>query len=434
MNPRLEHQKAMAYSFNAKLQLEENNYSEAVDLYKKAAEIEGELAQFYFDKPEYEPTRSIIIRSAAYLYLKSGQINPAKELIFKGLTVLENEEIKKELSEALEIAISLSKVGAGENNYTYLNELRSRSIDYKLEPTSPTFGHSISLKNLQIFVDGYLKSIKSYARAVIKRRITETGEQIKQLNMKIENMFTPIVSNVNYSSFTISIANDFVQRAGEEEYLLKLKREIVGLYHNDIFSKDFKPADILHLAGIYSSSDINDIFKPLLKLKSSNAGFKISYFDKELLSHRSIPSYSSEEIRNLFPKIDVESEDIGKIINIVSHVRLDNGKQKTTRIATEVLTKYEAEIKLPSISFDDLELIFNEEFTLNMTFTAEDKFTYSDSIFELSFKSEDKESAFDGYSKLLNAHILKLISDNDPLILNLFENQEVLQLILNKYK
>ena len=65
------------------------------------------VAKFYFDKPEFEPTRSVVIRSAAFLNLKSGLIERAQEFIFFGLLNITDEIIKSQLNNALEISVSL---------------------------------------------------------------------------------------------------------------------------------------------------------------------------------------------------------------------------------------------------------------------------------------------------------------------------------------
>ena len=86
MRPQLLHQEAMKLSFKAKRALNANQYDIACDLFQKIAQKESEVAKFYFDKPEYEPTRSILIRSAAFLNLKAGEIKKAKEFIFFWIT------------------------------------------------------------------------------------------------------------------------------------------------------------------------------------------------------------------------------------------------------------------------------------------------------------------------------------------------------------
>jgi hypothetical protein len=82
MKPKVLHQQAMDFSFRGKQAMEEGNFSAAFDLYKQAAELESQVAQFYFDKPDLEPTRSVVIRSAAFLNLKAGLVEEAKRFIF----------------------------------------------------------------------------------------------------------------------------------------------------------------------------------------------------------------------------------------------------------------------------------------------------------------------------------------------------------------
>ena len=82
MKPKVIHKEAMDFSFKAKQALEQGNYSSAFDLYIEAASLESQVAEFYFDKPDLEPTRSVVIRSAAYLNIKAGQIEQAIQGLF----------------------------------------------------------------------------------------------------------------------------------------------------------------------------------------------------------------------------------------------------------------------------------------------------------------------------------------------------------------
>lgn len=87
----------MELSFQAKTALDLQNYQDAFEKYKEAAKLEGEVADFYLDKEDLEPTRSIIIRSAAILNLKAGLIDEAQRFIFFGLMNLKDTNIKEQL-------------------------------------------------------------------------------------------------------------------------------------------------------------------------------------------------------------------------------------------------------------------------------------------------------------------------------------------------
>lgn len=162
MKPKLLHQQAMDFSFQARQALNENNHGFAFELYKKAADLESQVAEFYFDKPELEPTRSVVIRSAAFLNLKAGQIENAQKFIFFGLLNIKDELITSQLNNALELSVSLKNLSpeAVSGEFNYLNLLRQRSMHYVLEPSNLDFGQSVSLEMVKDFSEGYLKSLK----------------------------------------------------------------------------------------------------------------------------------------------------------------------------------------------------------------------------------------------------------------------------------
>jgi hypothetical protein len=147
VKPKVIHQEAMDYSFKARQALEQGLYANAFELYSKAAELESQVAEFYFDKPDLEPTRSFIIRSAAFLNLKAGMVDNAKRFIFFGLLNSKDDQILNQLNNALEIAVSLGQVtnDAASREFNYLNLLRQRSVYYIIEPATPVFGHSVRL-------------------------------------------------------------------------------------------------------------------------------------------------------------------------------------------------------------------------------------------------------------------------------------------------
>jgi hypothetical protein len=110
MNPLAEHEQAMNYSFLAKQARERGDEDLAIDNYLRAAEIESEVADYFFDKPNLEPTRSTLIRSAAFLFLKAGDIERAKKYIFWGAAHADDELLNEQFLEALEICVAYQKL------------------------------------------------------------------------------------------------------------------------------------------------------------------------------------------------------------------------------------------------------------------------------------------------------------------------------------
>lgn len=213
MKPKLQHREAMDYSFKAKQALDEGDFDASLELYKTAAKLESEVADFYFDKPDLEPTRSILVRSAAFLNLKAGQIEEAQKFIFFGLTNSKDEEVKEQLYDALEILVSLKNINpfGQTKEYTYLSILRQNSTHYTIEPTKLEFGHSVTLEMIKDFTDNYLKSLKAYALTKVRRLVKFRDDSISELQKEIDRIINPVITNSSYGSFRFSIANDWMK-------------------------------------------------------------------------------------------------------------------------------------------------------------------------------------------------------------------------------
>ena len=130
MKPKLIHQQAMEFSFKAKQALQEGNYSLSFELYNQAANLESIVAEFYFDKPELEPTRSVVVRSAAFLNLKAGLIEKAQKFIFFGLLNTTDELIKKAVRHLLKIEVGNINIKALKGKYKGYFRIRKGRIRF----------------------------------------------------------------------------------------------------------------------------------------------------------------------------------------------------------------------------------------------------------------------------------------------------------------
>ena len=300
MKPKMLHQRAMEYSFKAKKALSESDHTSAFELYKSAADLESQVAEFYFDKPEFEPTRSIVIRSAAFLNLKAGLVENAQKFIFFGLLNINDELIKSQLNDALELSVSLrnmdSESASGE--LTYLNLLRKRSIHYILEPSLPEFGSSVSLEMIKDFMDSYLKSLKAFAISNFKRAF-KISDHVEEATKEFEQLIKPLITNSAYGSFKFSIANDFLTRPGENKEVVQLKANIISKYHNEIFINPLTDGDIEDIRSSYEEDEVNQIFRPLTKIKANNTPYKIGYYDTDNFNKKFVGRIVNKE-KNYF--------------------------------------------------------------------------------------------------------------------------------------
>ncbi|MBL0200973.1 MAG: hypothetical protein IPP81_12830 [Chitinophagaceae bacterium] len=338
MKPKVIHQQAMDYSFKAKQALEDGNHNSAFELYKQAANLESQVAEFYFDKPELEPTRSVVIRSAAFLNLKAGLIENAQKFIFFGLLNIKDELIKSQLNNALELSVSMNNISpeAASGEFNYINLLRQRSVHYIIEPASPIHGKSASLEMIKDFTESYLKSLKAYAISKFKTMLDLGDEFSTAMAKEIDKLINPLVTSSAYGSFKFSIANDFLTREGEKKELVELKANVVAKYHNEIFVNPLSDGDIDSIKKNYSEEEVNEIFRPLTKIKANNTAYKIGYYDSDNFNKIFASRIVNKQRRKLLSVQTLTQEDIGELESSIIHKRSSqSGKVTKTIILKE---------------------------------------------------------------------------------------------------
>jgi len=55
----------------------------------------------------------------------------------------------------------------------------------------------------------------------------------------------------------------------------------VTKFHNEIFSNTLSDEDIDMIGQNYTEEDVNEIFRPLARIKANNTPYKIGYYDPE---------------------------------------------------------------------------------------------------------------------------------------------------------
>lgn len=392
MNPKELHNRAMDLSFQARQAIAMGDHTSAFDQFSKAAEIESEVAKFYFDKPDLEPTRSILIRSAAFLNLKAGQIENAKEFIFFGLLNTNDELIKSQLNDALEIAVSLSNLSpdSASEKYSYISLLRQRSIHYSIEPSNGDFGSAVSLEMIRGFSSNFLSSFKAYAGLMFDRameKVDSTLDSQKEF-LKLAN---PLVTASSFGSFKFSIASDFIKRFGEETEIVNLRANIVSKYHDNIFTNSLDDENISMIKENFSSDEIDAIFRPLTRIKSRNSPYRIAYYGNDSFTKTYIPKIATAQKKKLLPIKNVSEEEIGKLESSLSHARqTESGKVSKKVIFKEELKSYEFDHPIKEIyAQDKSSIILNEEILINVSFDSETGFTLS--FQDLNLESHNTE-------------------------------------------
>ena len=412
MKPKLIHQEAMDFSFKARQALEQGFYANAFELYSKAAELESQVAEFYFDKPDLEPTRSVIIRSAAFLNIKAGMIENAKRFIFFGLLNSKDEQILSQLNNALELAVSLGQMtnDMASREFNYLNMLRQRSVHYVIEPSTISFGHSVSLESIRDFTGDYLKSLKAFALSKL-RKILKIGEELEDsIKNELEKLINPLVTSSAYGSFKFSIANDFLSREGESQELLELKANVVAKYHNEIFINPLTDYDIQKIKSNFSDDEVNEIFKPLSRIKSNNSPYKVGYYDSEDFNKKFVSKIVNKQRQKLLTIKPITEEDIGELENSITHKRSSqDGRIHKTTIFKQQMKSAEWSFRTNQIEpVERSSIILNEDIVIDVTFNSNNGFTVSYPDFRINNTDIEYSKAVKGFYNEFYAKLKRL--------------------------
>lgn len=96
------HRKAMELADNADRSLRRGDDDRAAELLRNALELERRAAELVEMQSDNEPTRSVLLRSAASLALQCGEYREAERLIATALAGSPPPEICEELRDLLE--------------------------------------------------------------------------------------------------------------------------------------------------------------------------------------------------------------------------------------------------------------------------------------------------------------------------------------------
>lgn len=411
MKPKALHNEAMDLSFRAKKALEEGKHLVANELFEKAADLESQVAEFYFDKPEFEPTRSILVRSAAFVNLKSGNIERAKKFIFFGLLNTQDPLIKEQLNDALELAMSLNyEVESPSKDLSYLKLLRQRSVHYVLEPSNHEFGSSVSLESIKEFSDHYLRSLKAYAQAKFRRLSFYDDDYEIKSNETLKKIINPLVTSSAYGSFKFSIANDYVDRTGEPKELQELKANIIPDFHGEVFTNPLTDKGIDKIKEEYTEVEVNNIFKPIIKIKSNTTPYKVGYFDSENFSKNFADRIVNQQRKKLLKINKIQQSDIGQLESLIVHKRSSGpGKTTSKTLLKKELKSYEFDIETNEIpSIDNPAVLLSEEIVINVQFDSENGFRFYFDDFRVEFTDIEYENGLKQFYQLFYNKIVSL--------------------------
>lgn len=394
------HEKAMNHSFLAKQAREMGDEDGALYNYEIAAEFETQAANYYLDKHDLEPTRSILIRSAAILNLKSGRFENAEKFIFHGLINIDDELIKGQLYEALELCLAFKDLGGKEAgiNVDYIYKMRQRSVLYYISPKSGDFSSAVSLDMISDFSNYYTKSLNAYSRSKYVDYFATKHKETSQLVSAAESFqesVKPVITNASFGSFKFALATDYLVRVGEQKEITTLKSNILLKYHEEIFTQELSDENIEGFKEEFTDDEIDEIFRPLTHLKANNREYKIGFYNRETFKKEEIKPILSKEKAKLLPIKTISKEDIGKLESTISHKRETNtGSQSRSIILRQEMKTGSFDYPISIIEpKGESKIILNNQIIINVYFDSEKGFNLSFSDLGIESNSNSFDDA-----------------------------------------
>jgi hypothetical protein len=218
------HHQAMAFCDSAIASRTKGDYEQANALFRRAFNHEREAAELVANETSLEPTRSVLLRSAASLALECGEHREAEKLIAVALAGDPPEEIAEELRDLLE------QVNLG--RHLALKGLVLLGDEFQFSLDGRATGHGMAESNE--FIDRVQASEKLVIRTIERKSnkpFRETGKAVKDISQHAELY----LSIPRAASFAVTFRIGLPQKqlglfASEHEIVLEPERIIDDLF------------------------------------------------------------------------------------------------------------------------------------------------------------------------------------------------------------
>lgn len=186
------HDKAMNLAAQAMLQKANRLEDEAVELFKSA--LNYELSAYEALTNPVEPTRSVLLRSAATLALQCREIELAEKLAAKGLSGDAHPELADELRDVFEQA-------------NFNRHLQVRGVELGEDELQVSLSGQAVGKNLIEFrvLNSVLDPLSKLVHRVVERKSDRTFRTAGRVSRQISDCFGPYVSAGRPGSYALTL-------------------------------------------------------------------------------------------------------------------------------------------------------------------------------------------------------------------------------------
>lgn len=393
MKVRSIHKEAMALVNRANLEFEHEKFDEYNSLIERAFKLEKKAAEYFKDKFDAEPTRSVLYRSAANLAFSLKKYQDAYVLVFEGLKGKPYPEIKSELNNLLQSISNQFIIENNSPNYNpnYLNSLREKAVALKLEEKSGKYGGAIVLSHILDFLKNLQSSYQNFAEVQFRKIVFENDvTDLDYQSNKFRNNCNLLVPDLNFKSFGVSIVADNGVMDPFDIYTVSFREMRSNLFLNfkeDVLLPEYNDSNFQQrMSEKYSEEERRKIFTPVINSTLKSKPYSVSVTDKNYTEKVKVFQPLSNIAKSIL-KPEVEKTNKKEDLKLTKKIEQNIGSKKTT-ISLENITYYESQIDISNVNLGDKTVFLNIEHSILLTF--ENKyFTINDDFFSISITADE---------------------------------------------
>ena len=411
MSIMLEHQKAMTLSMQAKVFMAQGELNKAQEFYDAASDVENKVADYYLNKIELEPTRSLLLRSAVYLNLKANKFDQAEFYIYAALQHATDADVRMQLKEALRYCLDnqQEELSLTENGFEYLDHLKKTQVSYVIEPVDHRFSTFVTVNQALSFLQNIKSSFSSFTQILFANTFKDDDKyaaEIEKHSKFFAESAQPILAEAGIGSFKVSLATDSLNRMDEDKKIVMLKKDLLPTFHTKFMAADLHQGYIEDLKKEYDSENLDSIFRPILRIRDKNSQIKVSYIDRKSFKRRLISKTDNSHKNMLLTKTNVTADEIGVLSQVIKHTKAFGNKTRGKTILSRTFKNFSFDEAIDHVFSDKSgDIILTQ--SINITVEFDSTVGFSAEFGELAIRVEDTDH--DSVIKKFNNAFINLV-------------------------
>lgn len=419
MDIRQIHREAVELAKGANQALQEGDTVQYLELAGKAFEKEKTASLALIGDFDAEPTRSVLFRSAATIAYNIGNFEEALKMAHLALAGNPFEEIKIELEEILEnarvaVESNAPKIIGVEN--AYIESLREKAINIKLEPVENRYSKAIVLDYITDFLKNIQNCFSNFSEVNFKKAFTfsDFSDYNKTLNL-FKKDTKALCVGLKFKSFGVSVAADTsLMNYGDitSPKFKEFKGSIFTQFKEDVLMAEFnQPNFQKRIQKKYTDEERNQIFGPIVDSLKEKSKYRISIVDRDFKETvKSMPIINSKAILIMKPPIERGNMFDDSEILLKRTLELTNPSgQKGEKILSEALEYAEFKVTLKDLTIDGRTAYFINPYEQKVIFNR-GTFLIDDEVFKIYVEGPNFQEMENIFAKELISKFEKLLN------------------------